>query len=171
MATGQTKRCYSRWRMSPAEWGRSTYSEDCGITLFGVPQAAGSLDHSRRKVLRILGLPAVGRHKKNMLQNRTPTALPLSARAEKGDPFLHLHIVPACWISCTTIAGPCSPPGPSRKCAALFIPVRPTGQVQRRENRGLRAGGYRRVIGGICVISILFRDVVVCPLDSAVGMR
>jgi hypothetical protein len=104
MATGQTKRCYSRWRMSPAEWGRSTYSEDCGITLFGVPQAAGSLDHSRRKVLRILGLPAVGRHKKNMLQNRTPTALPLSARAEKGDPFLHLHIVPACWISCTTIA-------------------------------------------------------------------
>ena len=55
-----------------------------------------------------------------------------SARAERGDPFSHLHIVPACWVSCTTIARAgwsCSPPGPSPKCATVFSPARPTGRV------------------------------------------
>jgi hypothetical protein len=72
-------------------------------TLSGVPEAAGSHNHSSRKVPRILGLPAVGRPKKSMLQNRTPTVILLQGQ-RGGDPFSHLHIVPACWISCTTIA-------------------------------------------------------------------
>ena len=112
--------------------GASAESRDYGITLLGVPQAAGSLNHSSCKVPRILGLPAVGRHKQGMLQNRTPTTI-LSVRAERGEPILApaycsglLDLVSS--NSLDRLA--CSPPGPSRKCGTVFSPARQTSQVQ-----------------------------------------
>jgi hypothetical protein len=140
-----------------AERGLSTYSRDCGITLFGVPQAAGCLNQSSCKVPRILGLSTVGRHKETCYRigPQRPSLAPASCSSLLDLVYNNslgrlamqpTRSVPQMWH--------CIQPCETNRSD-------PAGQIQQVDTRYL----HSRVVGG------MFRGAVVCLLDSPLGMR
>lgn len=103
MALGQANRCYSRWRMSPSEWGprRNPETMESHCLVFPKPQVPSTTPAARSRGSWACPLLDATSRASYRIGPQRPSSL---QGQRGGNLFSHLHIVPACWISCPAIA-------------------------------------------------------------------